>query len=64
MLSMLMGAWLATSFIGNFVSGWLGSFWTSMEKPQFFLMIAAVAGAAGAVILALSRPLRAAGVDR
>jgi POT family proton-dependent oligopeptide transporter len=64
MLSMLMGVWLATSFIGNFVSGWLGSFWTSMEKPHFFLMIAAVAGAAGAVILALSRPLRAAVVDR
>jgi len=61
---MLMGAWLATSFIGNFICGWLGSFWSAMEKPHFFLMIAAVAGAAGAVILALSRPLRDAVVER
>ena len=64
MLSMLMGVWLATSFIGNFASGWLGSFWSSMEKPYFFLMIAGVAGAAGAVILALSRPLRDAVVEQ
>ncbi len=64
LLSMLMGVWLATSFIGNFVSGWLGSFWTAMDKPVFFLMIAGVAGAAGAVILALSRPLRDATVER
>jgi POT family proton-dependent oligopeptide transporter len=64
MLSMLMGVWLSTSFIGNFVSGWLGSFWTAMDKPAFFLMIAGVAGAAGAVILALSRPLRDAVVEQ
>ena len=24
-LSMLMGVWLGTSFIGNFMAGWLGS---------------------------------------
>jgi hypothetical protein len=35
-----------------------------MEKPYFFLMIAGVAGAAGAVILALSRPLRDAVVEQ
>lgn len=64
MLSMLMGVWLATSFIGNFVSGWLGSFWSVMEKPYFFLMIAAVAGAAGLIILVLSRLLRDAIVER
>ena len=60
----LMGVWLATSFVGNFICGWLGSFWSTMEKPHFFLMIAAIAGAAGAVILALSRPLRDAVVER
>ncbi len=32
MVSMLMGLWLATSFIGNFIAGWLGSFWSSMDK--------------------------------
>ncbi|MBV8535702.1 MAG: MFS transporter, partial [Alphaproteobacteria bacterium] len=57
LVSMMMGVWLATSFVGNFLAGWLGSFWSSMEKPQFFLMIAAVALLAALAIAACSRPL-------
>ena len=26
-VSMMMGVWLATSFVGNFIGGWLGSYW-------------------------------------
>jgi proton-dependent oligopeptide transporter, POT family len=52
MLSMMMGIWLATSFVGGFLAGWLGSFWSRMEKPDFFLMIAAIAAVAGATIFA------------
>ena len=33
-LSMMMGVWLATSFTGGFLAGWLGSFWSRMEKPR------------------------------
>ena len=55
---MMMGIWLATSFTGNFLAGWLGSFWSSMDKMMFFLMIAGVATLAGAVILAFDRPLK------
>jgi len=58
MVSMMMGVWLATSFVGNFLAGYLGSFWSSMDKTSFFLMIAAVAAAAAVVIWALSWPLR------
>ena len=58
MVSMLMGLWLATSFTGNFIAGWLGSFWSGMDKATFFMMIAGVALVAGAVILAFDRPLR------
>ena len=58
LLSMLMGVWLATSFTGNFVAGWLGSFWSAMDKTSFFLMIAAIAGAAGIVIFLANRPLK------
>ena len=58
MVSMLMGLWLATSFTGNFMAGWLGSFWSSMDKIMFFLMIAGVSMVAGAVILAFDRPLK------
>ncbi len=57
-LSMMMGVWLATSFTGGFLAGWLGSFWSRMEKPEFFAMIAAIAAFAGVVILACRRPLR------
>lgn len=57
-LSLMMGIWLATSFVGNFVAGWLGSYWSRMDKGMFFLMIAGVAAAAGLVIWAFDRPLK------
>jgi proton-dependent oligopeptide transporter, POT family len=59
-VAMMMGVWLATSFTGNFLAGYLGSLWSSMEKPAFFMMIAAVAAVAGVSILLFNRPLRAA----
>jgi len=59
-VAMMMGVWLGTSFIGNFLAGYLGSFWSTMAKPEFFLMIAAVALLAAAVIWAFDRPLRSA----
>ena len=58
MLSMMMGVWLATSFVGGFLAGWLGSFWNAMEKPKFFLLIAAIAAVAGAAIVACRWVLR------
>jgi proton-dependent oligopeptide transporter, POT family len=62
-LSMVMGVWLATSFTGNFIAGWLGSFWTGMDKAHFFLMIALIAAAASAAIFAFNRPLKAVLAD-
>jgi POT family proton-dependent oligopeptide transporter len=57
-ISMMMGVWLGTSFVGNYLAGWLGSFWSTMDKAQFFLMIAGVAAFAGLAILMLGVPLR------
>ena len=57
-LSMMMGVWLATSFVGNFLAGWLGSFWSRMEKPEFFLMIAAIAACGRRGDLLARWPLR------
>jgi POT family proton-dependent oligopeptide transporter len=57
-LSLMMGVWLATSFLGNFMAGWLGSYWSSMEKPAFFAMIAGVAALASLVFALMERPLR------
>jgi proton-dependent oligopeptide transporter, POT family len=59
LLSMLMGVWLATSFIGNFLAGYLGTFWSSLSKGEFFLMLAIISAAAGLMIALMQRPLRA-----
>jgi proton-dependent oligopeptide transporter, POT family len=58
MISTMMGMWLGTSFIGNFVAGWLGSFWSFMDKMSFFTLVAAVAASAGVVIWSFNRPLK------
>jgi POT family proton-dependent oligopeptide transporter len=59
MLSMMMGVWLAANIIGNFLAGFIGTFWSSMSKPGFFLMLSLIAAASGLFIAALHRPLRA-----
>ena len=58
LLSMMMGVWLATSFVGGFLAGYLGAFWSSMTKDHFFLMLAAISAGAGLIIALLIRPLR------
>jgi POT family proton-dependent oligopeptide transporter len=59
-LSTMMGVWLATSFTGGFLAGYIGSFWSRMEKPEFFLMVAAIAAFAGLMIFVCRWPLRGA----
>jgi POT family proton-dependent oligopeptide transporter len=51
LISLLMGVWLATSFTGGFLSGYIGSFWSRMPKPEFFLLVAGVVAIAGVLIL-------------
>jgi proton-dependent oligopeptide transporter, POT family len=58
LLSMMMGVWLATSFVGGFLAGYLGTFWSSMEKVDFFLMLSLISAAAAITIVLLRRPLR------
>ncbi len=55
-LSLMMGLWLAASFPGEILGGWLGGFWSRIEKPQFFMMIGAIAIVAGLAVYAL-KPL-------
>ncbi|HWL31292.1 MAG TPA: peptide MFS transporter [Xanthobacteraceae bacterium] len=57
-VSMMMGVWLATSFTGNLLAGYLGSLWSGMAKDHFFLMLAAIAAVAGLAIAAFIRPLK------
>lgn len=59
LLSMMMGIWLATSFTGNFIAGWLGSLWGGMDKAHFFLLMAVIAALASAATFVFNRPLAA-----
>jgi POT family proton-dependent oligopeptide transporter len=59
LLSMMMGVWLTTNFIAGFLAGYLGTFWSSMAKADFFLLLAVISTAAGLAIALLARPLRA-----
>jgi POT family proton-dependent oligopeptide transporter len=57
--SLMMGVVFVPNFLGGgFLQGWLGTFWDKMDKAAFFVMIAAIAAAAGLLIWALDRPLR------
>jgi proton-dependent oligopeptide transporter, POT family len=60
MLSLMMGLWLASDFLGNLLVGYLGTFWSSMSPALFFLMLAGIAGVAALLILSLKVPLRGA----
>jgi proton-dependent oligopeptide transporter, POT family len=57
MVSMMMGVWFLSSFFGNYMSGFLGTFWEKMPKMSFFLMLTILGLMAGFAILALSRPV-------
>ncbi len=55
--SLMMGVNYLSNFAGNYLAGYLGSFWESMPHTAFFGMIAAVTGGAAVAILVLGRAL-------
>jgi len=60
MVSMLMGMWFLATFGGNYLTGYLGTYWEKMGKENFFLMLALLALGAGAGIAAMLSPLKKA----
>jgi POT family proton-dependent oligopeptide transporter len=50
LISLMMGVWLSASFTGGFLAGYIGSFWSRMGKPEFFLLVAGIAALAGMMI--------------
>ena len=57
-LSTMMGFWLMTSFFGNLLQGYIGSYFSSMSKVSFFLLCAAVGVLAGVIFWLFNIPLR------
>ena len=57
--SLMAGVVFLPNFLGGgFLQGWLGTLWDKMDKALFFVMIAAIATLAAAIIWAFDRPLR------
>jgi POT family proton-dependent oligopeptide transporter len=56
--ALMMAVFLATSFPGNFIAGWLGKFYSTMGNSEFFLMIAAIAAAPAPIVWMFNRPLQ------
>ena len=54
----MMGLWFITSFTGNQLQGYIGSYFSRMDKVSFFLLCAGIAAAAALVTWAFDRPLR------
>jgi len=59
-VSLMMGMWFLSSFLGNFLSGYIGQFYTSMSKDAFFLMLMVLGVAAGIAIALFNKPLKKA----
>ncbi len=60
LVSMLMGMWFLSSFLGNYISGFLGTFYDRMDKDQFFMMLTALGIVTGMLMMAANRPLQRA----
>ncbi len=57
-LSMMMGVWLMTSFAGNLLQGYIGSYFSRMDKISFFLLCACVAVVPTVVFWVFNIPLK------
>lgn len=57
-VSMMMGVWFLSSFFGNYLSGFIGTFWEKMPHTSYFLMLTVLGLSAGFAIFALSKPIR------
>ncbi len=64
LVGMLMGMWFLSTFFGNYLSGYIGSFYEQMPKQDFFLLLAVMAAGTGLAIF-MFKPLlkKAVGAD-
>ena len=56
----MIGRWFVSSFFGNYLSGYLGTYWERMSKTSFFVMLAGISFATGVAMIALMAPLKKA----
>lgn len=56
-VSMMMGVWFLSSFIGNYMTGYLGTYYEKMPHKQFFAMLTVIGVVAGLVLFVMNRRL-------
>ena len=59
-VSMMMGMWFLSSFLGNFLSGAIGVFYTRWSNQAFFALLTVLGLGAGLAMWSFNRPLRSA----
>jgi POT family proton-dependent oligopeptide transporter len=59
-VSMMMGLWLGSSFLGNYLSGEIGTLYDDMSRPAFFMLLCGIGVGTGAAMWALNKPLKRA----
>jgi len=59
-VSMMMGVWFFSNFFGNYMTGYLGTFYNTMPKERFFLMLGSIGLATGVIFTLIRRPLEKA----
>jgi POT family proton-dependent oligopeptide transporter len=57
-VSMMMGLWLGSSFLGNLLAGYIGVLYTRWSHQQFFWLLTAMGIGAGLAMWAFNRPLK------
>jgi POT family proton-dependent oligopeptide transporter len=56
-VSMMMGVWYLSSFIGNYMTGYLGTYYETISHTAFFVMLTVIAVSAGLLLFVMARPL-------
>jgi proton-dependent oligopeptide transporter, POT family len=59
-VSMMMGIWFLSSFLGNFLSGLIGVLYTRWSPEAFFVLLTLLGVGSGIAIWLFNRPLRSA----
>jgi len=59
-VSMMMGLWYLSNFFGNYLTGYLGTFYETMAKERYFLMLAMIGILTGVAFTLIRKPLEKA----
>jgi POT family proton-dependent oligopeptide transporter len=56
-VSTMMGMWFLSSFFGNYLTGFLGTFYTKMSSVDFFTMLTIIGVGTGVVFFIVKNPI-------